>query len=177
MKDFIKKYKEKNLVHNLSIIGVSFILALMIHFSIGDSSISKSLKSSVLDAAESTQNTWDIYLSLINNGESLSLRSDKDLNQILKLSFSLSYSPDWVKLTSIKANDSTATVQNIANESGFQTAFFIFPTARDIKKWDILGTIQVEKISNKVEYVNLLSVNAEDSSKNIQELSSSWIDF
>jgi|GEM_PF-4720550 len=44
MKDFVQEYKKKNITSNISIIALSFVLALGIHFSLKDNSFTKQIK-------------------------------------------------------------------------------------------------------------------------------------
>jgi hypothetical protein len=177
MKDFMKLYKQKNIIHNLSILGVSLALAFWINFSMNDSGYGKLLKSSVLDATQETKNKGDMYLQLNNNGESIAIKSWTPLTQVTKVAFSLSYNPEGLKVNTIIPTESSTTGQNIANTPWFQTTFLLFPSPKDIQAGETLATIQVQKLSQKIEYLNIFSVNTEDTNKNITELSSSGIDF
>jgi hypothetical protein len=116
MKDFVQTYQRKNHIHNLSIIGVSLVLALGIHFSLGGSQYGQYLKSSVIDATQTTQKSeGDMYLQLINNGESIGLKASKNMSQVSKVSFSISYNPEGVKIKNTIPSDPSTTGENIAN--------------------------------------------------------------
>jgi hypothetical protein len=44
MKDFVQEYKKKNITSNISIIALSFVLALGFHLSLKDNSFTKQIK-------------------------------------------------------------------------------------------------------------------------------------
>jgi hypothetical protein len=44
MKDFVQEYKKKNMFSNISLIVLSFVLALGINFSLKDTSFTKQIK-------------------------------------------------------------------------------------------------------------------------------------
>lgn len=159
------------------IVWVSLVLAIWINFSFWGSQYWKYLKSSIIDATQTSKNTWNLYLQLTNNGNSIWVKSWKNMDQVTKLSFSLSYNPDWLKIKDIIPTDTTITGQNIANTPWFQTVMLLTPNPQNIQAWETIATIQMEKLSQKIEYINLFSANFEDQNKNITELSSSGIDF
>ncbi len=159
------------------IVWVSLLFALWINFSMWGTQYWKYLKSSIIDATQTQKNTWDIYLQLTNNGDSIWIKSWKNLSQVTKLSFSLSYNPEGIKIKNITPIDNTITGQNLANTPWYQTVILILQSPKNIQAGETIATIQVEKNSQKIEYINLFSANSEDQNKNITELSSSWIDF
>lgn len=177
MQDFIEKYKKRNLSMHLSLISLSFILALSIHLFIKDSGFTQNLKWNVLEQTTFSENTWDIALKNVSN-EIQSVMINKNVENVVSMSFSLTYNPDNLDILSvIPAWNITSNVEIISNTAGFVTVLATFPTPISIEKETELFNVRVNKKDTNISFINLVQANITNTTNEISNLSSSGIDF
>jgi len=173
MKDIIKKYKKNKLKTNINIILSSFLVAILINvFLIDWTSIWKNLKTSVLNS-KIENNISD--LSIKNQNWTLNIISNKEIQSIENISYSIVYNPANIKIKSIKSN--IWEIINISNSNWLNSIIISSDKLKNIKKWDIITSIETKKIENKTENINILNANFKDKDNNRFSLTTSWITF
>lgn len=173
MKDIIKEYRNYKLFSNLNIVLASIVLAIWINFLLIDwTNIGKSLKASVLNT-KITENKSDIYIEKVE--KEFYIISNKDINQVTNLSFSLAYNPDNTKILSI--NSSFWDIVNLSNTPWISSIILTTENNVDIKKWDKLIKFDIEKDEEIAENINILNANFKDINEEQFLLSTSWITF
>jgi hypothetical protein len=65
----------------------------------------------------------------------------------------------------------------LVDTNGSKTISITSNSARNIKAWDSILTIFLEKTSNKLENLNLLNTNFTDIKNNTYYLSTSWTEL
>lgn len=177
MQDFIEKYKKKNLFTHISLLSLSFILALSIHVFLKDSSFTQNLKWNVLEQTTFSENTGDLSLQTISN-ESQAVMLNKKLQNISRLSFSLSFNPENLTILSVLPSENIpSSVEIISNTPGFVTVLASFKTPISAENPVELFRIQTEKKDDTISFINLIQANTTSTSNEISDLSSSGIDF
>ncbi len=181
MKDFVQEYKKKNITSNISIITLSFVLALGLHFSLKDNSFTKQIKWNILESTTNNTNTTetmegDIYLHNLDTNMQV-VTANTDMTQVKKLSLSLSYNSENLKIKNFTSLIEGANIENISNEEGFYTLFVILEKPLDIKIGQDILQIHTEKYSEKTEFINMINVNYTDINGANFPLTTSWVNF
>lgn len=179
MQDFLQKYTRHNIVSHLSILWVSFVLAVWIYFFIGDSNVGNLIKTNVREANQNLENnTGDIYLEKNTSGENeIFLKSQKNISQVKAISLTITYNPENLSISSISELWGKGTVQNLSNTEGIATIFLQYENPTDINSWDYLLLISGDKKEEKLENINILNANFRDISGESYILTTSGIDF
>lgn len=173
MKDIIKKYQNQKLFSNLNIILTSLVLAFWINYFLVDwTDIGKNLKTSVLNS-KTIENKSD--LSIEKNENEFFIISNNDINQISNLSLSLAYNPENISITDM--NSSFWDIINLSNTPWFSSIILTTEKVIDIKRWDKLIKLNVEKKEETTENINVLNANFKDINEEQFLLSTSWITF
>lgn len=177
MQDFIEKYKKKNLFTHISLISLSFVLALSIHIFLKDTSFTQNLKWNVLEWTTFSEDMGDISLQTLSD-ESQSVVLNKKLQNISRLSFSLSFNPENLNILSVLPSENTkSNIEIISNTPGFVTVLASFETPISIETPTELFRVQTQKKDETISFINLIQANITNTSNEILNLSSSGIDF
>ena len=173
MKDILSKYKKHRLISNIWIVTASLIMAIWINFFVIDSTeFWNNLKTSVLNANSNT-NLADIYLEKTNND--IILKTSKDINNSTSLSFSISYNPTEINIADIVADN--AQVLNLSNTPGINSVVITFDTEKDIIAWNKIITLNVEKLKDGIQNINIINAKFTDWNSEDYLLTTSWISF
>ncbi len=158
MKDFIKKYQKHRLFSNLNIVLASFVLAFWINFLLIDNTqVWEYLKVSVLNS-NVVNETSDLSINKIEND--FYIVSNKNINNITSLSFSLAYNPENVTVTDLNSN--IWNVTNLSNTSWINSIILTTQTPTNIKIWDKLLKLNINKNEENPENINILNANFKD---------------
>lgn len=173
MQDFLKKYKKQKLLSNVNIILASLVLAVWVNFYIvWDTNIWKQIKTSVLNS-QWTEIQSDIYVDKL--WETFYVLSNKTLSDVTDMSVSLIYNPENVVLGDITSNYWDVTSLN--NTPGMSSLILNIDSNTNIKQWDKLFEINLTKLQNQVENINVINANFTDWEEEIYLLSTSWLTF
>jgi len=173
MKDFIKRYQKHKLFSNLNIILASFVLAFWINFLIVDQTgVGEYLKASVINS-NVTNIASDLSINKIEND--FYIVSNKNINNITTLSFSLAYNPQNITVSELNSNIWNLT--NLSNTSWISSVILTTEKPVDIKIWDKLVKLNIKKTEEKAESINILNANFKDSKGEQYMFSTSWITF
>ncbi len=178
MKDFVQEYKKKNMFSNISLIVLSFVLALGINFSLKDTSFTKQIKWNILEAT--TNNTeivdGEIYLHTASPNIQV-ITANKDMTQVKKISLSLGYNGENLKIKNFTSLIQGANIETISNEEWLYTLFVILEKPLDFKIGQDLIQINTEKKTEKTEFINMINVNYTDLNGANFALTTSWVNF
>jgi len=172
--DILKKYKKYKKISNLSIVSISLIIAIWMNFLIlNNTKFSKNLRTNLLESKLNNKKS-DIFFEISNNN--LILKTSKNISNIESLSFSTAYNSENIELDKVipKLNAQTT---YISNTSWLSTILIEYSEINNIKSWDKILTIEINKTINKTENLNIINANFTDSDSNTYELSSSSITF
>jgi len=176
--DIIKKYKNHNLLKNIWIIVTSLFFAILINYSINNTSISNSIKSSVMNSKYIQNVNSDIYIKKENNTikNILNITNSKNINGLKSLNLTIVYNPNNLEL-----KNTYTTINNIKpiiiNKENWLLTISLDAQEINIKENSSLINILFEKRENKIEHVNIINAFFTDKDNNTFELSTSWIDF
>lgn len=173
MKDIVKKYQNHKLFSNLNIVLASLVLAFWLNYIlINWTDIGKYLNASVLNS-QIIENKSDLFIEKIEND--FFIISNKNINQVNNLSLSLAYNPENISILDI--NSSFWDVINLSNTDWISSIIFTAENVVDIKRWDKLIKLNIEKKELKSENINILNANFKDKDEQQFLLSTSWITF
>lgn len=178
MKDYLKQYSQKNFKTHLSILGVSFILALGIYFFAGDTNLGNYLKTNVQEAWNIEAKIGDVYLERDGSDENqLFLRANKNIDEVKAFSISFTYNWENLNIVSMESLLKDGDIQNISNDIWINTIFLQYTYSRNINKWDYLMLIKTNRKRDVLENLNIINANFKDITGENYELSTSGIDF
>ncbi len=173
MQDFLKKYQNHKLITNINVIIASLFLATLINFFLIDwTNIGQNLKASVLNSKIWDEKA-DIYIQ--KNDTGLFLIANKNIANISTLSFSLSYNPDNIKMLEILSD--IWEIVNLSNTPGINSIILNTNEPTNIVKWDKLIKINLKKIHETTENINIVNANFKDVNNEQFLLSTSGITF
>ena len=173
MKDIIKKYHKHKLFTNLNIVLASLVLAIWINFFLVDwTQLWKNLKASVLNT-QINENTSDISIESID--DSLYIVANKNINKLSNLSFSISYNYKNISVWNISSD--IWDVVNLSNTPWINSVILTTDGNSEVKVWDRIVKIDLEKTEKISENVNLSNANFTDMDGNHKTLSTSWVTF
>jgi len=171
MKDLFKNYHKHRVLSNISIIWMSFLLALSINFVLVWNPSTQSLKASVIDA---TQRESISDLSATVSGNTLEIMWNTDMNSVSELSLSLAYNGESLEIKSF-STETSATITEIENEAWYRTILLSFESPLNISAgWKLMST-SLSKLSEETSYINMIQTNFTDSEGQIFLLSSSGV--
>jgi len=176
MQDILKKYKQHKLLWNIGIIVTSLIMAIWINFFVIDStSIGQNLKTSVLNANNNV-NLADIYLEKQDN--TIKLKTSKDINNVKRLSFNVSYNPETLTIEKINPlNKKNAQILNISNDPWINSITIIYNNIINLKKSETIILLKTKKLKDQIENINIFDANFDDNKSQTSLLTTSWISF
>lgn len=173
MKDILKKYKENKLFSNLNIVLASLVMAFWINFILIDwTDLGKNLKTSVLNS-QIQENKSDLSIESFEN--ELYIVSNKNIENIETMSLSITYNPENLDISNISSNYWDIT--NLSNTPWINSIILISKKTINIKSWDKLIKIDINKSEEKSENLNILNANFKDNTWEHFLLSTSWITF
>lgn len=173
MKDIISKYKKNKLLTNVNIILTSLVLAFWINFVLIDwTDLGQNLKTSVLNS-QTQEAKSDISIENIEN--ELFIISNKNINNLESLSLSLVYNPENINISEINSN--YWDIINLSNIEWINSLILTSEKEINIKSWDKLIKISLNKKEEKSENINILNANFKDNTWEHFLLSTSWITF
>ncbi|MCT4616945.1 MAG: hypothetical protein N4A38_01915 [Candidatus Gracilibacteria bacterium] len=179
MKDIVSKYKRKNKINTVFIVGASLALALVINATFSDNNFARMMRTSVVDGQVAAETKADVY-SEVDNGLDktiISIKSSKALNKAKNISFSFSFNPEKTELKTMFAFFKGAEIIKTENNPGFATVFVNFKEPTDISENKKILDIVVTKDGESVNHIALNNVNFKDSEDNNYELTSSGAEF
>ena len=169
-KNIINKYK---LFSNLNIILASLVLAIWINIFLVDwTNVGQNLKTSVLNS-QTQEQLSDI--SVENENWDLYIVSNKNINSLSTLSLSLTYDNENIIIWEVNSN--IWDVINLTNTPWISSVILTSEAISDIKKWDRLVKIKINKIIKKSENLNIINANFKDINGEQFLLSTSGITF
>lgn len=173
MKDLFKNYHKHKVLANLSVVGVSLVLAISVNMLLVWNQSANLLKANVLEATN-ISNKADIELT--HSESSISVISHQDMNNITELSFSLAYNSDGLQLDDI-ISEYTSNISNIENDAWLKNIIITFDQATTINAGSILLKISSQKKTEETSYINVINANFKDSSEDTYLLTTSWLVF
>ncbi len=170
--------KKQTIINHLWVIVAWLIVALWIHFYVIDDSDISRLKSSVIDAQNwsSQSNISDLYFEKINTN-SIVLKTSKDINNITKLSFSLTFNPSALEINNITPVNKKTKILNLANIPGISTTILEWWKDEVILAWESIVEIQTTKLSEEISLLNTVveTIEFSDTAKDSYSPTTSWI--
>lgn len=179
MEDIIQKYRKEKKIKNLSIIVTSLALALWLNIALSSTDSWKYLKASVLNNQILVENKSDLVLENVKNSWNLmiNLKSSKNIYNAKSISFSIVYNKDNVILKNKKVYIENWNIINLVDNNWFNTLVVNFKNPTNIKSWEnIINIILDKKVDNR-ENINLINANVIDSDNNSFMLSTSGVEF
>ncbi len=169
MKDFLKKYHNKNIMWNAWIIVASLVLAFGINeFLVDWTSLWNNLKASVINSSD-IENRADVYLE--NSENTISLKNSKSMVWVENIRTTISYNPAEVSFSSIKSE--VWEVVELWDWENWLNTIIIVVSWEDIEKNSKLLEIETKK-DTKV-WINILNTSFKDKTWEVYNLSTSWI--
>lgn len=175
MDDIISKYKKQKKIRTISIITASFLLAISLNVYLSTSELWKTLKTSVIENSWSEKSQSDLYLEAQNS--IISVKSSKNMSLVKNISFSFIYNWENIELKDTLLWKYDASVQKLADTKWQYTLNLEFKNPTDIKTWEEILKIVLEKNSTLTENINLVQANFTDSEKNSFSLTTSWVQY
>jgi len=183
MKKKIKKLqkaaqeKKQAFIKHAWIVLAGLIVALWIHFYVIDDSDISKLKTSVVDIKnQASQSTLsELYFEKIDDS-SIALKTSKEISNITKLSFSLTFNPEAIEINSIMPNNPKTKILNLANIPGITTTILEWWKEEILNAGDTIVTIQTNKLSPSPSMINTIVETVEFSdTTNSYSPTTSWI--
>lgn len=173
MKDFVKKYQKNKLITNINIVLASLVLAFWFNFLLVDNTnLWKSLKTSVLNS-QVNEIKSDLYISSEN--WDLYIFTNKNINNLESLSLSLNYNSENVSI--LETNSSVWDIVNLTNTPWISSIILTNNEVVNLKKWDKIIRLLLDKKEDKTENLNIINANFKDINNETFLLSTSWITF
>lgn len=178
-KDIIQKYRLQKISSNFSLIALSLALAISINFILSDTKLGTNLKTNLQEANKTVNNSADLYMELETKWSNrvVHIKSSKDISEVKNIWLSFFYESNSIKVKDIVSDIANTDVLKLVDTNGSKTISITSNSARNIKAWDSILTIFLEKTSNKLENLNLLNTNFTDIKNNTYYLSTSWTEL
>lgn len=179
MEDIIQKYKKEKKIKNISIVITSLALALGLNVFFSTTDSWKYIKTSVLNSQIWSMEKSDLYLENTKNSWNImmNLKSSKEISKAKSISFSFAYNKDNVVLKDKKVNLDWVELLNVIDNGGYNTIILNFKAPTNIKVWENILNIILEKKLNQKENLNLVNSNMTDVNNDVFMLSTSGIEF
>lgn len=169
MKDFLKKYHNKNIMWNAWIIVASLVLAFGINeFLVDWTSLWNNLKASVINSSD-LENKADVYLE--NSENTVILKNSKSMVWVENIRTTISYNPTEVSFSSIISE--VWEVVELWDWENWLNTIIIVVSWEDIEKNSKLLQIETKKDTNV--WINILNTSFKDKTWEVYNLSTSWI--
>ncbi len=178
-RDIIKKYKSKKLISNLWIIAMSLALAISINFVISDTKLGNSLKTNLQESNKIANTSSDLYMEVEKNWTNriVHIKTSKDIKSAKNIWISFFYNSSTVNIKDIVPDIENMDLLKLVDTNWSKTLSLSSSAEKNIKAWDSIATIFLEKNTDKLENLNLINTNFTDSKNNSYYLTTAWIDF
>lgn len=178
-KDIIQKYKSKKMFSNLWLIAMSLALAISINFVINDTKFGDSLKTNLQESKKIANNSADLYMELEKNWSNriVHIKASKNISEVKNMWISFFYNANAINIKDIVSDIENTEVLKLVDTNGSKTISISSNAPKNIKAWDSIATIFLEKQTDKLENLNLLNTNFTDSQNNTYYLSTSWTEL
>ena len=173
MKDLFKNYHKHKVLTNLSVIGVSLVLAISVNMLLVWNQSASMLKANVLEATSISQKS---DIELVYTDSAISVLVHQDVNNITELSFSLAYNSENVELWET-SSEYSSNISDLENEDWFKNIIIVFDEVSTLQAWSTILEIQHQKISDNTGYLNVINANFKDSAGETYLLTTSWLVF
>lgn len=173
------KYKKWKKIKNISIVVTSLALALWLNIFFSNTDSWKYIKTSVLNSKIWTEAKSDLYLENVANSWNITinLKSSKEIQKAKSISFSLAYNKDNVSIKDKRVSYDWVELLNLVDSDWYNTVILNFKNPTNIKAWETLLNIVLEKKEKKEENLNLVNSNITDDESNLFMLSTSGVKF
>lgn len=178
-KDIIQKYKSKRILSNLWLITMSLALAISINFVINDTKLGNSLKTNLQESNKIADLKSDLYMELEKNWSNriIHIKTSKDIKNLKNIWVSFFYNSELVEVKDIVPDIEDMDLLKLVDNKWSKTLSISSKSSKNIKAWDSIATIFLEKNTPELENLNLLNTNFTDDNNNSYYLSTSWIEF
>ncbi len=164
---------KNKLLSNLNIILASLVLAIWVNiFLIDWTNVGQNLRTSVLNS-QTQEKLSD--LSIQNDDWELYIVLNKEIKSLNTLSLSLTYDNENISIWEVSSN--IWDVINLTNTPWISSIILTSEALADVKKWDRLIKVQINKIIKKSENLNIINANFSDINDEQYLLSTSGITF
>lgn len=173
MKDIFKKYKKQKKISNVWVVVTSLVLAIGINFLLIDGSdLWNTMKANILEVKSQNQQS-DIYAS--QNGDIIEFYTNQNMNNVKNIAVSLSYNPEnvWVLL---QENNNWEIIR-LSDEKWIQSILINYSPEKNIITWENIFSVEISKLKQISEQLNVFNANFTDSSGENYLLSTSGITF
>lgn len=177
--DIIKKYKSNKMISNLWLIAMSLALAISINFIISDTKLWNSLKTNLQESKTTKNNLSDLYMELEKNWSNriIHIKTSKDIKELKNIGISFFYNSSTINIKDIVPDIENMELLKLVDTNGSKTLSISSSSPKNIKAWDSITTIFLDKHTDKLENLNLLNTNFTDFNNNTYYLSTSWVEF
>lgn len=176
MKDIVTQYKKHTFFQNSAIVLASLAIALGINMYVLDGQFGNYLKSSVLDI-NGVEQTADVYGRVSENRDTITLGTQRPMNNVVSISLSLVYDSENVSVNNIFGTIEPSSVSIISDEPWIKTLLITFGTPQTLKGEADFVTFDVSKENPATAYVNVINANFKDAEGKWYLLSTSGILF
>ena len=164
---------KNKLLSNLNIILASLVLAIWVNiFLIDWTNVGQNLRTSVLNS-QTQEKLSD--LSIQNDDWELYIVLNKEIKSLNTLSLSLTYDNENISIWEVSSN--IWDVINLTNTPWISSIILTSEALANVKKWDRVMKIQINKIIEKSENLNIINANFYDINDEQFLLSTSGITF
>lgn len=171
---YAKKQKRKAL---FSLILSAFIFAVWINIALTKNDVAENLKASIIEVWEKNQDA-DLYLNVQDSkNEIISINSSKNIKELSHLSLSLVYNPESIEIKDIFDSKNNKTISFHSEVEGITSIIMEPSELYQIKKWESILKIVVDKKDTNEEKINLINAIFKDEKDWIFVLSTSWINI
>lgn len=173
MKDFLAKYKNRQIIWNIYIALASLGMAFIINILFIDwTNFEKNLRTSILDSGITTEAKADIYLWV--NWEKIILQNSKEMQKVENISFSVVYDNSNLEISEIKSD--LWEIKILWEKwSGIETILIDINGKNIEKNKNLIELNFTKKDPEYTTQINLFNSNFTDSSGTIYSLTTSWI--
>lgn len=159
MKDLFRNYHKYNVLKNISVVWVSFVLALWINLALVWNDATSWLKASVVDAVQKQEKS---DLEVIKSPDNYWVISHKDMSDVNEISFSLVYDRTRVELLELIQSKTDANVSIIENQWWYKTIIIRYDTPIDIQARSFVISFSAQKEGDSASYINMVNANFKD---------------
>lgn len=173
MDDFFKRHKKRKMMEHSIIALSAFVFALWIHALLMTNNIQTWLQASLLwTDMQSTQKEADLSLAYENS--SIKLFTQKNIDDLSSLSFSILMNPEsWsLDLENIQSPYMDLQIEN--NTPGVYFINIFLDTDQSLVAGTEILTFPYTQLNDEAQYFNLIEANFTDSSGEKYLLSTTW---
>lgn len=177
--DIISKYKKNKLLKNIWIIVTSLFFAISLNYTLSNTEISNTIKSSVINSDYIKKEISDIYIKKedLSVNDILTIHNSKKINWLKSLNITFVYNPENITIKDSYLSDNELNLIKINEQNWLLTLSIISENNKDINLDSNLVNLLLEKNTINIEHLNIINAFFTDKDNNTFELSTSWIDF